>query len=111
MRCGRDWSSDVCSSDLNGTLRGTTAYADALTLRAGTGNLTFTNAVGGGGKQLGDVNIDNAAQVLASSTFAAKSLTQTTGSGPTTFDRKSTRLNSSHVGNSYAAISLAKQIS
>src|SRR3989442_4640950 len=83
----------------NGTLSGTTAYADALTLRAGTGNLSFTKAVGGGGKQMGQEIRGEAARALASSTFAAKSLTQTTGSGPTTFNGIDTTKANSAGGN------------
>src|SRR3989442_11925567 len=33
-RCGRDWSSDVCSSDLESVKRGTRAYTEQFRTRA-----------------------------------------------------------------------------
>src|SRR5262245_62878045 len=84
-RCLSDWSSDVCSSDL------------------------FANAV----RFWGEVNPDffkgtvvekAAAQVLAQPAGAAAA-----GSQVSATDRKSTRLNSSHLGISYAVFCLKKK--
>ena len=67
------------------TLDGTAAGAQNLTMTAGTGSITFTQAVGGG-TALGDVLINSAQTVLASLGFTAKSLTQAAGTGSTTFN-------------------------
>src|SRR6266699_6301332 len=40
-RCGRDWSSDVCSSDLNETVTGR-KLIEAVERRKGTGDLQVT---------------------------------------------------------------------
>jgi filamentous hemagglutinin family protein len=62
-----------------------------LTLTTGTGNITFTGAVGGaaGVNRLGDVSIVSASDVLFTSTLFANALTQSAGAGITTFSTTS----------------------
>ncbi|HTL68934.1 MAG TPA: hypothetical protein VL200_14820 [Lacunisphaera sp.] len=73
-----------------GTGLGTIAFNSTLdggqdlTLTAGTGDITFTGAVGG--TRLGNVTIASANNVTASSTFSAATLTQSAGAGTTTFN-------------------------
>ncbi|MEI6105491.1 MAG: hypothetical protein WCR49_00640 [Opitutae bacterium] len=68
------------------TLNATTAGANAedLTLTAGTGNITFTGAVGG--TRLGDVIIASSNNVTETAGLTATTLTQSAGSGTTTFN-------------------------
>src|SRR5690625_6116394 len=84
-RWPRDWSSDVCSSDLDGLLWGLASEGTVFALDPTTGavmdrittDLSFGNTWG-----------------RQTSLFARER------------DRKSTRLNSSHVASSYAAFCL-----
>ena len=66
------------------TLSGTTAGAENLTLAAGGGDITFTGAVGA--TRLGDILINNAANVTETAGVTASSLTQLAGSGTTTLN-------------------------
>ncbi|MBF0110838.1 MAG: hypothetical protein HQL76_16855, partial [Magnetococcales bacterium] len=65
------------------TLDGTSG-SETLKLTAGTGNILFTGAVGST-KSLGAITIVSATDVTTSSTLNIASLTQTAGSGTTTF--------------------------
>ena len=65
------------------TLNGTTDFTEDLTITAGSGNINFVGVVGGA-IDLGDVLINNAANVTASAAFNSDTLTQTTGTGLTT---------------------------
>jgi filamentous hemagglutinin family protein len=66
-----------------GTINGTTANAQALTLNPGTGDITLSGAVGGT-TALGAVTITNATNVTTAA-ITATSLTQSAGSGTSTF--------------------------
>jgi len=69
------------------TLDGTAAGAQALTMNAGLGSITFGDAVGGGiaAHRLGAMLIDDAGAVTAVAITAA-SFVQTTGTGTTIFN-------------------------
>src|SRR5207245_3068680 len=89
-RCYRDWSSDVCSSDLltnPGTI-GTVASVPRL--MKGQGSIIATGAI----RQSGNAKI-----VTITSTYDHRVIQ----------DRKSTRLNSSHGSISYAVFCLKKK--
>ncbi len=66
----------------NSTLDGTAAGTEDVTITAGTGNVVFTGAVGGG-IRLGIVTINSATNVTTAAMTVA-SLNQTAGSGLTT---------------------------
>ena len=66
----------------SGTLNGTTAATETLSLTAGTGNVVFTGIVGGS-TTLGAVSIVSATNVTASAAFSAASLVQTAGTSTT----------------------------
>jgi hypothetical protein len=68
----------------DGTLNGTAAGAQNLTITAGAGDVTFTGAVGGG-VRLGAISIVSADDVTANAVTAA-SLSQTDGTGTTTLN-------------------------
>src|SRR5687768_18188736 len=80
-RCSRDWSSDVCSSDLPGT---------QLTMR--------TFHIGGAAQ----VNETSHLEAISDGIVQYRDM-------PTITDRKSTRLNSSHGYISYAVFCLKKK--
>src|SRR5690554_7131998 len=91
-RCGRDWSSDVCSSDL-----------------------TANSVIGANDRESEDPNINfYLGQGLAARAFSYFNLVQLyqfiyVGNQSKPADRKSTRLNSSHVRISYAVFCLKKK--
>ena len=68
----------------SGTLDGTGAGAEALSLTAGTGNVVFTGAVGSG-TRVGAITINSATDVTAAA-LKASSLVQSAGSGTTTLN-------------------------
>src|SRR5205814_6956790 len=98
-RCLSDWSSDVCSSDL-----------DAGAHRERCGGPGTVPGAGGGGRACvdapGEKRRDDRRQSLAASTLL---VLQTRALSPRSRDRKSTRLNSSHLGISYAVFCLKKK--
>ena len=68
----------------SGTLDGTTASAETLGLKAGTGNVVFGSTVGGG-TRLGAITVTSAADLTAAA-ITASSLTHTSGTGTATFN-------------------------
>src|SRR5690625_6840638 len=84
-RWPRDWSSDVCSSDLPPGEGGEEVVGDEV-CSSGPATADFV-----------------------ASAFSAASASATAGSAGTPIDRKSTRLNSSHVAISYAVFCLKKK--
>src|SRR5690554_7645919 len=89
-RCGRDWSSDVCSSDLKPV---------ELIIMAGTG---------GGADQIARL-LQGLIEQKELSPRPFVPINKPGGSGAEALDRKSTRLNSSHVRISYAVFCLKKK--
>src|SRR2546429_4199944 len=82
-RCSRDWSSDVCSSDLSGR---SSALGGRVMMRSG----------------MGSSPVPNGSLALRQRASAKTSVLSTS-------DRKSTRLNSSHGYISYAVFCLKKK--
>lgn len=68
----------------NSIVEGTTSDTEDLTLTAGTGNVTFSSAVGAG-TRLGDISVVSATNVTAVAITAA-TLTQVAGTGTTTLN-------------------------
>src|SRR2546429_4580128 len=94
-RCSRDWSSDVCSSDLG-------QPAHAVGVLGAEGTHAAVGAVGGRAAAPDGAEYaraDPAVQIAARDIGASRLESQ---------DRKSTRLNSSHGYNSYAVFCLKK---
>ncbi len=75
---------NITSNDGGITFSNTLNGAQNLSLTAGAGNIDFDGIVGGTTDLL-DVSIVSAADVTADLAFEAESITQTTGSGTTTF--------------------------
>src|SRR3989442_8695040 len=88
-RCGRDWNSDVCSSDL--------LFPEARQRALGDG---------GAGDQGSEGNIRTMSDILERLADVVESRK---AGDPEKSDRKSTRLNSSHVRISYAVFCLKKK--
>ncbi|MBS0603790.1 MAG: filamentous hemagglutinin N-terminal domain-containing protein, partial [Verrucomicrobia bacterium] len=70
---------------LSSTVDGTVAGSQDLTLNAGTGNINLNGNLGAG-TRLGAVTINSAANVTANGTISANSLTQSNGTGTSTFN-------------------------
>src|SRR5207245_7566083 len=97
-RCYRDWSSDVCSSDLVGAKQRQPLHLNGVLLQ-NSSELRISSAVGA---------LD---RVLAVPLQDASSERFGTGQGhQVRGDRKITRLNSSHGSISYAVFCLKKKI-
>ena len=77
-------TSTITSNNANISFSSTLNGAQALTLAAGTGSITFTGAVGGG-TPLTSLTISNATNVTANA-ITASSITQSAGTGTTTFN-------------------------
>src|SRR2546429_3692787 len=96
-RCSRDWSSDVCSSDLEGRLQGGLRHAAQL---ADGGDAVLGQRAG--------MHVADAVELLDRQRrqerlfFAGRDHAEAV-------DRKSTRLNSSHGYISYAVFCLQKK--
>src|SRR2546422_5155477 len=106
-RCSRDWSSDVCSSDLNiGSIAGKISYpqrapyASAKWALVGL-TLTLAEEVGRHGIRVNCICPGPVQGQLIEEVIAARARSMK--------DRKSTRLNSSHGYISYAVFCLKKK--
>jgi filamentous hemagglutinin family protein len=85
--------------NINGTLNGTSSGTQSLTLSAGSGDITFTGAVGS--TSLENLTINNARDVTATGSINALSITQTAGTGTTTFNEALTANSINLAGNNF----------
>src|SRR5690606_11172370 len=84
-----DVSIDASAITFLGTVNGTTAGTEDLTLTASSGDILFDAAVGSL-QRLGAVLIDAVINVTFDDAFHAASITQTTGTGATSFNGATT---------------------
>ena len=85
--------------NINGTVNGTSSGTQSLALSAGSGDITFTGAVGS--TSLENLTINNARDVTATGSINALSITQTAGTGTSTFNETLTANSINLAGNNF----------